>query len=51
MCGTEEKRMKVSGVKPKGKKPLGRLRCRWEDDIKMDCKQARSKGVGQFYMA
>jgi hypothetical protein len=22
--------------KPEGKKPLGRLRCRWEDNIKMD---------------
>jgi hypothetical protein len=22
--------------KPEGKRPLGRPRCRWEDDIKMD---------------
>jgi hypothetical protein len=22
--------------RPEGKRPLGRLRCRWEDDIKMD---------------
>jgi hypothetical protein len=22
--------------KPKGKRPLGRPRCRWEDNIKMD---------------
>ena len=22
--------------KPEGKKPLGRSRCRWEDNIKMD---------------
>jgi hypothetical protein len=22
--------------KPEGKRPLGRLRCRWEDNIKMD---------------
>jgi hypothetical protein len=22
--------------KPKGKRPLGRLRCRWENNIKMD---------------
>ena len=23
-------------VKPKGKRPLGRPRCRWEDNMKMD---------------
>jgi hypothetical protein len=23
-------------VKPEGKTPLGRCRCRWEDNIKMD---------------
>jgi hypothetical protein len=22
--------------KPEGKRPLGRIRCRWEDKIKMD---------------
>jgi hypothetical protein len=22
--------------KPEGRRPLGRLRCRWEDNIKMD---------------
>jgi hypothetical protein len=25
--------------KPEGKRPLGRLRCRWEDNIKMDFKE------------
>jgi hypothetical protein len=24
---------------PKGKKPLGRPRCRWEDNIKMDLRR------------
>jgi hypothetical protein len=24
------------GRKPEGKRPLGRSRCRWEDNIKMD---------------
>jgi hypothetical protein len=25
--------------KPEGKKPLGRPRCRWEDNIKMDLQE------------
>ena len=25
--------------KPEGKKPLGRPRCRWEDNIKMDLRE------------
>jgi hypothetical protein len=26
--------------KPEGKRPLGRPRCRWEDNIKMDLQEA-----------
>ena len=29
--------------KPEGKRPLGRTRCRWEDNIKMDLQE-----VGEF---
>jgi hypothetical protein len=25
--------------KPEGKRPLGRLRCRWEDNIRMDIRE------------
>jgi hypothetical protein len=25
--------------KPEGKRPLGRLRCRWDDNIKMDLRK------------
>jgi len=32
--------------KPEGKRPLGRLRRRWEDNIKMDLKEVRLDGVG-----
>jgi hypothetical protein len=31
--------------KPKGKRPLGRLECRWED-IKMDLKERGCEGAG-----
>jgi hypothetical protein len=27
--------------KPEGKRPLGRPRCRWEDNIKMDLREIR----------
>jgi hypothetical protein len=30
---------KVSVGKPEGKKPLGRLRHRWEDNIEIDLKE------------
>jgi hypothetical protein len=34
--GEERKLYKVLVGKPKGKRPLGRPRCRWEDGIRMD---------------
>jgi len=40
-CGTMGQGRGVHRVlvgKPEGKKPLGRPRCRWEDNIKMDLK-------------
>ena len=30
---------KILTGKPTGKKPLGRPRCRWEDNIRMDLKE------------
>jgi hypothetical protein len=40
-CGTYGERERVHRVlvgKPEGKRPLGRPRRRWEDNIKMDLK-------------
>jgi hypothetical protein len=31
--------------KPEGKRPLGRPRCRWVDNIKMDLREIGSDGV------
>jgi hypothetical protein len=31
--------------KPEGKKPLGRPRCRWEDNIKMDLQEVGCGGM------
>ena len=30
--------------KPEGKRPLGRPRCRWEDNIKMDVQDRGGRG-------
>jgi hypothetical protein len=30
---------------PKGKRPLGRLRCRWEDVIRIDLREISLEGV------
>jgi hypothetical protein len=32
--------------KPEGKKPLGRLRCRWENNIKMVLREIEWRGSG-----
>ena len=41
VAGMEEGRgvHKVLVAKPEGKRPLGRSRCRWEDNIKMDLEE------------
>ena len=35
-CGREERCIQGSGGKPEGKRTLERLRCRWENNVKMD---------------
>jgi hypothetical protein len=34
-----------------GRKPLGRPRCRWKGNIKMDLKEVRWRGMGWIYLA
>ena len=45
----EERRSvhKVLVGKPEGKRPLGRPRCRWEDNIKMGLQEVR-RGCGDW---
>jgi hypothetical protein len=43
-CGTHGEGRgvyRILVVRPEGKRPLGRLRCRWEDNIKMDLREIR----------
>jgi len=37
--GGEERSIQGFVEKPEGKGPLGKLRCRWEDNIKMDLQE------------
>ena len=37
--------------KPEGKRPLGRLRHRWEDNIKMDFKEVRCGSIDWIVLA
>jgi hypothetical protein len=37
--------------KPEGKRPLGRPRCRWEDTIKMNCKEIGYKVMDWIHQA
>ena len=49
MARTEEGKglHKVVVGKPEGKRPLGRPRCRWEDNIKMDLEEV-GRGCGDW---
>ena len=37
--------------KPKGKRPLGRPRQRWEDNIKMDLQEVKCRGMDWIELA
>jgi hypothetical protein len=37
--------------KPGGKRPLGRPRCRWEDNIKMDLQEVRCGDMEKCIMS
>jgi hypothetical protein len=37
--------------RPKGKRPLGRPRCRWEHSIKMDLRQTEMDGANWIQLA
>jgi hypothetical protein len=47
-CGTHVEGRgvyKISVGKPEGKRPQGRPRCRWEDNIKMDLREIGTDGT------
>jgi hypothetical protein len=46
---TNEYKMMVG--KPEEERPLGRQRCRWQDNIKMDLREVEMEGVDLIYLA
>jgi hypothetical protein len=42
---------RVLGGRPKGKRPLGRPRHKWEDNIKMDLREIGINGVNWIQLA
>jgi hypothetical protein len=47
----ERKVYKILVGKPEGKRPLGRLRCRWEDGFRMDLGEIGLGGVDWIQLA
>ena len=47
--GGEKRHIRVG--KPEGKRPLGRPRCRWKDNIKMDLKEVVWEGMDWIKLA
>jgi hypothetical protein len=43
--GGEERSIYGFGGKPEGKRPLGRPRCRWKNNIKMDLEEVECRGM------
>jgi hypothetical protein len=44
-------RYRILVGKPEGKRPLGRPRCRWEDNTKMDLKEIGWGGMAWIHLA
>ena len=49
--GGEERRSRFLVGKHESKRPLGRLRCRWEDNIKKDLPEMECGGMDWFELA
>jgi hypothetical protein len=49
--GGEEERVLVIGRKSEGKRPLGRTRRRWVDNVKLDLVEIRCYGVDRIGLA
>ena len=47
----EERCIRVLVGEPEGKRPLGRPRCRWEDNIKMDLQEVGCGGMDWIKLA
>jgi hypothetical protein len=49
--GAKKNAYRILVGKPEGKRPLGRPRSRWEDNIKMDLREIGWGGVDRIHLA
>ena len=52
-CSTyagEERYIRALVKKSEGKRPLGKLRCRWKDNIKMNLRDVMAAWTGLFWL-
>jgi hypothetical protein len=49
--GEKRNAYRVLVGKPEGERPLGRLKSRWEDNIKMDCRGIGWGGMDWIHLA
>jgi hypothetical protein len=49
--GTTRNAYNILVAKPEGKRPLGRPRLRWEDNITMDLREVGCEGVNRMHLA
>jgi hypothetical protein len=49
--GAKRNAYRISVGKPEGKRPLGRTRRRWVDNIKIDLREIGWDGMDWFYLA
>jgi hypothetical protein len=50
-CGEEERHLQGFGGETEGKRPLGRPRRRWEDNIKIDLQEVACEGMNWIELA
>ena len=50
-CGGKDRRIQGFGGEPEGKRPLGRPRHRWEDNIKMDLQEVGCGSTDCIHLA
>jgi len=49
--GRDQKHLQFLVVKPETKRPLGRPRCRWQDNIRMELSEVGREGVEWMHLA
>jgi len=51
VCGEGKGVQRILVGRPEGRRPLGRLRHRWEDNIKIDLRETGIEGMNWIWLA